>query len=82
MEQYKNKRQGMIEGYKVLLFAGLVLLFLFIVARAIVKNLLNKIEDEKRADQILIHEQEQHEQDHLISTGTGRNRSVSANQAV
>ena len=63
MEKYKNKRQGMIKGYQVLLFAGLVLLTLFIIARAIVKNLLNKIEDERRAEQILIHEQE--EQDHF-----------------
>ena len=65
MDQYKNKRQGMIKGYQVLLFAGLVLLILFIAARAIVKNLLDKVKDEKRADQILIHEQEQHELDHL-----------------
>ena len=65
MDQYKNKRQGMIKGYQVLLFAGLVLLSLFIVARAIVKNLLNKMKDEKRAEKILIHEQEQHELDHL-----------------
>ena len=65
MDQYKNKRQGMIKGYQVLLFAGLVLLVLFIAARAIVKNLLDRMKDEKRADQILIHEQEQHELDHL-----------------
>ena len=65
MDQYKNKRQGMIKGYQVLLFAGLVLLVLFIAARAIVKNLLDSMKDEKRADQILIHEQEQHELDHL-----------------
>ena len=64
MDQYKNKRQGMIKGYQVLLFAGLVLLSLFIVARAIVKNLLDRMKDEKRADQILIHEQEQHELDY------------------
>ena len=65
MDQYKNKRQGMIKGYQVLLFAGLVLLVLFIAARAIVKNLLDKMKDEKRADQILIHGQEQYELDHL-----------------
>ena len=38
MEQYKNKRQGMIKGYQVLLCAGVVLLVLFIFARAIVKH--------------------------------------------
>ena len=55
----------MIKGYQVHLFAGLIVLSLFIAARAIVKNLLKKMQDEKRADQINTHEQEQHELDHL-----------------
>ena len=38
MEQYRNKRQGMIKGYQILLYAGIVLLILFALARAIVNR--------------------------------------------
>ena len=42
----------MIKGYQMLLFAGLVLLVLFIAARAIVKNILDKMKD---ATKMVIH---------------------------
>ena len=48
MEQYKSKREGMIHGYGVLLyFPPPVLVFCFIIARAIVKSYLKGMEEEK-----------------------------------
>ena len=47
MEQYKSKREGMIHGYRLLLFTPPVLVFFFIIARAIVKSYLKGMEEEK-----------------------------------
>ena len=43
MEQYKNKRQGMIKGYQLLLFAGILLVLLFVGARAIVRRYMARM---------------------------------------
>ena len=40
MEQYTDKREGMIMGYQLLLCGGLVLTILFLLARAIVKSII------------------------------------------
>ena len=40
MEQYKSKREGMIKGFIPLFVAGILLVTLFVWARAIVRNFL------------------------------------------
>ena len=46
MEQYRSKREGMIEGFKPIVFAGVLLVVLFGWARAIVKR--NQEEKEQK----------------------------------
>ena len=48
MEQYTNKKEGMIHGYRILLYAGPVLLVLFIMARSIVLSHLKRMKQEQR----------------------------------
>lgn len=43
MEQYKSKREGMIAGYSMLLYCGIVLTLLFMAARSIVKREMKKL---------------------------------------
>ena len=58
MDQYDNRREGMIAGYRVLLLAGLVLLTLFVIARSIVKAHIEALKAKKKAE-MRIEEQRQ-----------------------
>jgi len=48
MEQYKNKRVGMIKGYRILLYAGVLLTLLFFIARLIVNKEMRKLKKQLR----------------------------------
>ena len=51
IEQYdEHKRQGMIQGYKIPLFAGPVLTLLFLWARFIVQKHLKKISQMRKLE--------------------------------
>ena len=43
MEQYKNKREGMVQGYKIFLYIGIILVLVFGIARAIVRREMRKL---------------------------------------
>ena len=52
MEQYSSKREGMIHGYRILLYAGPFLLVFFIIARLIIASHISKLYKQARQKKI------------------------------
>ena len=82
MGQYKDKKQGMIKGYRLILSAGFVLFTLFLFARLIANAHIDRLVEAKEAKRAAkMREAQQNEQNDAELQGTpARQRSLTPNQ--